>query len=166
MVKYDHSLAELDRQVESLTLGQVVGYSPWFCWYPANKKVYSLDEWCQPRISKMLKIYKCRHCILNWCLTNINGDNMRIYICIYICTYKRGLTLLACLARDHSATKQKNNMGMLQIYMCKYIYICVCMGCLCKTFGVSCRDNVMNGNTSLVYSVIEQQKLASICIYI
>ena len=85
---------------------------------------------------------------------------------IYICTYKRGLTLLACLARDHSATKQKNNMGMLQIYMCKYIYICVCMGCLCKTFGVSCRDNVMNGNISLVYSVIEQQKLASICIYI
>jgi hypothetical protein len=60
----------------------------------------------------------------------------------------------------------KNNMGMLQIYMCKYIYIYVCMGCLCNTFGVSCRDNVMNGNISLVYSVIEQQKLVSICIYI
>ena len=40
------------------------------------------------------------------------------------------------------------------------------MGCLCKTFGVSCRDNVMNGNISLVYSVIEQQKLASIYVYI
>ena len=40
------------------------------------------------------------------------------------------------------------------------------MGCLCETFGVSCRDNVMNGNISLVYSVIEQQKLASIYVYI
>ena len=44
--------------------------------------------------------------------------------------------------------------------------MCVCMGCLCKTCGVSCRDNVMNGNISLVYSVIEQQKLASIYVYI
>ena len=88
------------------------------------------------------------------------------YIHIYICTYKRGLTLLSCLARDHSATKQKITWGCYK-YTCvnTYIYIYMCMGCLCNTFGVSCRDNVMNGNISLVYSVIEQQKLVYVYIY-